>query len=483
MMRTHLLFLFLSLISLSALATTNDAQQIKGAACLVSDAQGRVLVTRDILNNRISIPGGYVDTDIPSDAAVRETLEETGIAVKPVGELLRQDNAIIFDCVALSPIPVHDAAKDAYPFNMQRAAVASWNAEHFGREVRAVFMMKPNDIILKDARFPKQVAMFPELLLSATPSALETSQNFSHMASAFTVWNAGLNRHVQQFIEGLPPFLSNLVSQGLFAASALGNGALFFLLLPVAMATGGLKRTASVAFVAVLVTVITHFGKLHFAVPRPFYVFPDLQRDLASGFAFPSGHTATAFAVWGLVYSWVKQTGKNALWVWLVPATLVALSRVYLGVHYVTDVLAGAVVGALSLAIVLYFSRVAHRGTPLILKARLWFAVALFIAPLAATQIQPSFLYCMLLALAFALSLCVSRHAVTHGDTPLGKSGVLWSLAGLVVLAGMAFGVGQWSTSSIEILIAHAIVAIALSVWLVAITPRLSLASSAPSAN
>ncbi len=481
MMRTHLLFLFLSLISLSALATTNDAQQIKGAACLVSDSQGRVLVTRDILNNRISIPGGYVDTDIPSDAAVRETLEETGIAVKAVKELVRQDNAIVYDCVALSTIPVHDVA--SHSFDIQYDAVAAWNAEHFGREVRAVFMMKPNDIMQKDARFPKQVALFPELLLSATPSALETSQNFSHLASAFTVWNAGLNRHVQQFIEGLPSPLSNLLSKGLFAVSALGNGALFFLLIPLAMATGGLKRTASVALVAVLVTVITHFGKLHFAVPRPFYVFPDLQRDLASGFAFPSGHTATAFVVWGLVYSWVKQTGIKALWVWLVPATLVALSRVYLGVHYVTDVLAGAVVGALSLAIVLYFSQLAHRGTPLILKARLWFAVTLFIAPLAATQIQPSFLYCMLLALAFALSLCVSRHAVTHGDTPLGKSGFLWSLAGLVILAGMAFGVGQWSTSSIEILIAHAIVAIALSVWLVAITPRLSLTSNAPSVN
>ncbi|SFP06214.1 bifunctional NUDIX hydrolase/phosphatase PAP2 family protein [Enterovibrio norvegicus] len=481
MMRNTLLFLFLSFISLLTLSATNDAQQIKGAACFVSDAQGRVLVTRDILNNRISIPGGYVDTDTPSDAAVRETLEETGIAVKALGELVRQDNAIIYDCVALSPIPVHDTASQDY--EIQQAAVAAWNAEHFGREVRAVFMMKPNDTMLKDARFPKQVAMFPELLLSATPSTLDISPNFSHKASAFTVWNAGLNRHVQQFIEGLPPFLSSLVSQGLFAASALGNGALFFLLLPVAMATGGLKRTASVALVAVLVTVITHFGKLHFAVPRPFYVFPDLQRDLASGFAFPSGHTATAFAVWGLVYSWVKQTGKNALWVWLAPATLVALSRVYLGVHYVTDVLAGAVVGALSLAIVLYFSRVAHRGTPLILKARLWFAVALFIAPFAATQIQPSFLYCMLLAFAFALSLCVSKHAVTHGDTPLGKRGFMWSLAGLVVLAGMAFGVGQWSTSSIEILIAHASVAIALSVWLVVITPRLSLTSSAPSAN
>ncbi|MCC4796641.1 phospholipid phosphatase [Enterovibrio norvegicus] len=481
MMRNTLLFLFLSFISLSTLSATNDAQQIKGAACFVSDAQGRVLVTRDILNNRISIPGGYVDTDTPSDAAVRETLEETGIAVKAVRELVRQDNAIIYDCVALSPIPVHDTASQDY--EIQQAAVAAWNAEHFGREVRAVYMMAPNDAMLDDARFPKQVALFPELLLSATPSVMETSPNFSHKASAFTVWNTGLNRHFQQFIERLPPSLSSLLSAGLFAVSALGNGALFFLLLPIAMATGGLKRTAGVVLVAVLVTVITHFGKLHFSVPRPFYVFPDLQRDLASGFAFPSGHTATAFAVWGLAYSWVKQTGKKALWIWLVPTALVALSRVYLGVHYVTDVLAGAVVGALSLAIVLYVSHASHRGASLLLKARLWFAVALFIAPFAATQIQPSFLYCMLLAFAFALSLCVSTRAVVNAETPLGTKGFLWSMAGMGVLAGAAFGIGQWSTSSIEILIAHASVAIALSVWLVAITPRLSLTSSTPSTN
>ena len=66
---------------------------------------------------------------------------------------------------------------------------------------------------------------------------------------------------------------------------------------------------------------------------------------LESGFSFPSGHTCASFACAGVYYkAFPGKWGKAAM----VLAVLIALSRLYVGVHYPTDVLAGALVGTFS---------------------------------------------------------------------------------------------------------------------------------------
>ena len=63
-----------------------------------------------------------------------------------------------------------------------------------------------------------------------------------------------------------------------------------------------------------------------------------------SDFYFPSGHTATSFAMAVILY---RELPKKYGICFLVLAGLIALSRLYLGVHYPTDVLAGAISGTL----------------------------------------------------------------------------------------------------------------------------------------
>ena len=62
--------------------------------------------------------------------------------------------------------------------------------------------------------------------------------------------------------------------------------------------------------------------------------------------AFPSGHTASAFALAGVLSFAVKD--KNYSMLFLAGAILVGYSRIYLAQHFIDDVLAGAIIGLLS---------------------------------------------------------------------------------------------------------------------------------------
>ena len=79
---------------------------------------------------------------------------------------------------------------------------------------------------------------------------------------------------------------------------------------------------------------------------RPYDVNTGIQLLVAKlrDYSFPSGHTAASFAsVAALYFAGEKKLWKPAL----VLACLIAVSRLYLYVHYPTDVLAGAVIGIL----------------------------------------------------------------------------------------------------------------------------------------
>lgn len=66
--------------------------------------------------------------------------------------------------------------------------------------------------------------------------------------------------------------------------------------------------------------------------------------------SFPSGHTISAFAVFGLLALLDKHKNRGLLWVLL--ATAVGYSRVYLFEHFVEDAFAGSIIGVFSTTIV-----------------------------------------------------------------------------------------------------------------------------------
>jgi membrane-associated phospholipid phosphatase len=98
---------------------------------------------------------------------------------------------------------------------------------------------------------------------------------------------------------------------------------------------------AAVGVSALLVTVL----KTLFDRARPPLANPtlDVVGSLPASASFPSGHAATAFAA-AVAVGMIHPRLRRPL---LALAFLVAVSRVYLGVHYATDVIAGSAIGAL----------------------------------------------------------------------------------------------------------------------------------------
>lgn len=82
---------------------------------------------------------------------------------------------------------------------------------------------------------------------------------------------------------------------------------------------------------------------------------PNLSYYIESGFSFPSGHSTMAVAFYGFIIYFLLQNIKNikykfiAIPILLVIILLIGFSRMYLGVHYLTDVLGGFILGGICL--------------------------------------------------------------------------------------------------------------------------------------
>lgn len=128
--------------------------------------------------------------------------------------------------------------------------------------------------------------------------------------------------------------------------SRLGNGIFWYLLiilLPVIYGMPGILSTLHISVVALIGVVVYKLLKTRLARERPFIASPAILcgSPPLDRYSFPSGHTLHAVSFSILIMYYCPALG----WVVLPFAALVALSRVILGLHYPTDVLAGAAIG------------------------------------------------------------------------------------------------------------------------------------------
>lgn len=127
--------------------------------------------------------------------------------------------------------------------------------------------------------------------------------------------------------------------------SFLGNSGLIWIVAAILLfAFRKRKAGVVVALALVLSLLVGNWGlKLLVERPRPCDVDPSVVLLIPhpGEFSFPSGHSMSSFAAATSVLFYHKKWGTAAMLL----AALIAFSRLYLFVHYPTDVLAGALIG------------------------------------------------------------------------------------------------------------------------------------------
>lgn len=142
--------------------------------------------------------------------------------------------------------------------------------------------------------------------------------------------------------------------------SFLGNFGWFWIVLCIVLIT--VKKTRPIGIIAAVALVASLIMVNGIIKPivhrtRPFDSIDGLilitKKPLDS--SFPSGHTSSAFVV-SCAVTWCLSGKKKWFGVLLIIiASLIAFSRLYLGAHYPTDVMAGLLLG-ISISVVTYFA-------------------------------------------------------------------------------------------------------------------------------
>ncbi len=107
------------------------------------------------------------------------------------------------------------------------------------------------------------------------------------------------------------------------------------------------RQEAGMLAIACLGALLLNQGmKLAFARPRPSLWHPLIHE---TSYSFPSGHALGASVLYSfLAYLWAQRYPKNSRLIYSLAGIVIALiglSRLYLGVHYPTDIIAGYIVG------------------------------------------------------------------------------------------------------------------------------------------
>lgn len=153
-----------------------------------------------------------------------------------------------------------------------------------------------------------------------------------------------------KFLELLQYLHFPLLNYIMIFITSLGNGGLIWIvaaLFLIFQNKNMLKREGFTIAVALIIFSVLGLLILKpiIARPRPFIAQGvDILIKEPMGFSFPSGHTGSSFAAASVIYFYNKKRGLLVL----ILATLIAFSRMYLFVHYPSDIVGGLILGIIS---------------------------------------------------------------------------------------------------------------------------------------
>ena len=218
----------------------------------------------------------------------------------------------------------------------------------------------------------------------------------------------------------------------------LGDAEFYLLLAPIFIWCVDYRLGARLGIVFLASSYLNDLVKNLLAQPRPCALEPEVCVIEAEGYGIPSGHSQNAVVFWGIIAHWVGQAWAWAAAIFLM--VLIGFSRVYLGVHFPTDVLAGWAIGIVILAIYIAFgNRIERWLGGLSLSAQLTLALAI---PLLLLAVHPTE---VIVQVAGALTGLAVGIALTMRYLEYDAGGPLWKraarfLVGVAIVAAIFFG-------------------------------------------
>ena len=223
------------------------------------------------------------------------------------------------------------------------------------------------------------------------------------------------------------------------AITFMGEEDFFIVLLPLFLWCVDFAFGARLAFFFLFSTVVNSLAKGLIDHPRPCDLDPQVKLcDYTGRYGLPSGHSQSAVVVWGAIAFYARKR-----WVWAVAILLMVLigfSRIYLGVHFPTDVLGGWALGAILLVgYVLLVGRIEAWLKRIGLAVRL---ALVMVIPLVLVLIYPSDDSLSAMGVLFGAGAGI---VLTGQWVHFDASGPLWQrlvrlLLGAAFLLGLRFG-------------------------------------------
>ncbi|MFA9422124.1 MAG: phosphatase PAP2 family protein [Sedimentibacter sp.] len=156
---------------------------------------------------------------------------------------------------------------------------------------------------------------------------------------------------IQQIDESILNFIQTgihffILDKIMLAFSWIGNGGAVWIVTAILLMISKKNRTTGIIVIFALVLCVIAGNvilKPLVSRMRPCFFHPEVKLLLPcpTDFSFPSGHTMSSFAAATVILVLNKKMGKWAL----ITASLIAYSRLYLYVHYPSDIVGGIILG------------------------------------------------------------------------------------------------------------------------------------------
>ncbi len=212
--------------------------------------------------------------------------------------------------------------------------------------------------------------------------------------------------------------------------TSLGNEQFYILIMPLLFWCVDSVMGIRIGIMLLVSGGVKDFLKVVIHTPRPYWVDTRVKAITSeTSFGMPSGHSMDAASIWGAIAA--SQKRRWVTWLAVLLIFLIGLSRIYLGVHFLHDVLSGWLLGALLLWAYLKLEKrlaawIKTKSLTFQLAAAFLFSIALIALALLAR----------VLVRGWQMPVTWEENALSVGAAapdPL-------NLHGVVTLAGVAFG-------------------------------------------